>query len=41
MGLGDDIMFLGEAEHIHKKTGKTIRDIQTEFINNIKTKSIK
>ena len=25
MGLGDDIMFLGEAELIHKRTGKTIR----------------
>ena len=24
MGLGDDIIFLGEAERIHKETGKTI-----------------
>lgn len=24
MGLGDDMMFLGEAEHLHKETGKQI-----------------
>jgi len=27
MGLGDDIMFLGEAEHIHKKTCKKIKPV--------------
>jgi len=27
MGMGDDIMFLGEAERIHEKTGKTIKPI--------------
>jgi len=25
MGIGDDLMFLGEAERIHQKTGKTIK----------------
>lgn len=27
MGMGDDIMFLGEAERIHEKTGKTIKPV--------------
>ena len=27
MGLGDDIMFLGEAERIYNQTGKTIRPV--------------
>ena len=27
MGLGDDIMFLGEAEDIYKKTGKKIKPL--------------
>jgi ADP-heptose:LPS heptosyltransferase len=27
MGLGDDIMFLGEAEKIHKKTGMKVRPV--------------
>ena len=25
MGLGDDLLFLGEAERIHKQTGKKIQ----------------
>lgn len=27
MGMGDDIMFLGEAERIHEQTGKSIRPV--------------
>ena len=27
MGLGDDLLFLGEAEQLHKKTGRKIRPL--------------
>jgi len=39
MGMGDDIMFLGEAELIHKRTGKTIKPMHgsgwSPFFNKI------
>ena len=35
MGLGDDIMFLGEAEDIYKKTGKKIKPLYGNGLNSL------
>jgi len=35
MGLGDDVMFLGEAERIHKETGKMITPVYGTGINSL------
>ena len=35
MGLGDDMMFLGEAEEIHKKTGKKIKPLYGNGLNSL------
>ena len=41
MGLGDDIMFLGEAEDIYKKTGKKIKPLYGNGLNSLYDNSSK